>query len=266
MQSSTFRAAFRLLCCLLCAPAALAQRTLTFPDKCYQSGPNLVCADPSKSIYPGAKPVAPAYTVAPDGRAYPAQMPQNLTVEQLYHQGALFNAHHQYPQAAAYLLRCAELNDPRCETAIGLAYFNAKGVPQDTQKAVQWVGRGAYAGNRGAQYEIGYWYDDGGIFPHDAQKAFFWYMKSAQQNFATAETRVGIAYEFGDGVARSRPLAIAWLRRAAAQGDGFSHVLAGILSSPRTPARFQNEDALAAYMRTTMSRPAGSSPPRILCR
>jgi Sel1 repeat len=253
---------FSLLSCVV--SAALAQQR-TYPDKCVQSGPNLICADPSKSIYAGskAKPAVPAASAYPAGSAGTSQIPEGLTAEQLYHQGALFNASHQYPQAAAYLARCAELNDPRCNTALGLAYFNAKGVPRDVQKAVQYVGRGAYAGNRGGQYEIGYWYDEGEVFPHDAQKAFSWYMRSAEQNFATAQTRVGIAYEFGDGVARSRTLAIQWLMKAAAQGDGFSHVLADTLRNPRTPARFQNEDALAAYMRATQTAAIAAQWPKV---
>jgi hypothetical protein len=201
--------------------------------------------------------------VDPASEAEQLRIPSYLTAEQLYQQGAQFNAHRQYPQAAAYLYRCAMLNDARCNTALGLAYFNSKGVQKDVRKAVAYVGRGAFGNNRGAQYEIGYWYDEGEVFPHDAQKAFAWYMKSAQQNFATAQTRVGIAYEFGDGVQRNRSLAIQWLMKAANQGDGFSRVLADTLRNPRTPARFQNEDALAAYMSNAQTAAIAAQWPKV---
>jgi TPR repeat protein len=267
MQIKFFRLlSFTILGCLLSPQTGLPQQPRTYPDKCVQSGVNLVCADASKSIYPGMDPArvtpAPASTIGPAAGPGGIQIPEGLTAEQLYHQGALFNARGLYPQAAAYLYRCAQLNDARCNTAIGLAYFNAKGVPKDVQKAVQYVGRGALAGNRGAQYEIGYWFDEGEVFTHDAQKAFSWYMRSAQQNFDVAQTRVGIAYEFGDGVQRSRSLAIQWLMKAAAQGDGFSRVLADTLRNPRTPARFQNEDTLAAYMRATQTAAIGAQWPK----
>jgi hypothetical protein len=240
-------------------PPVYTEPPAVVPKDCIRSGVNIICQDPTKSYIPGvnapAVAAAPANgpTVDPATEADQLRIPTNLTADQLYQQGAQFNAHRQYPQAAAYLYRCAVLNDPRCNTALGLAYFNSKGVQKDVDKAVQYVGRGAYGGNRGAQYEIGYWFDEGEVFNHDAQKAFSWYMKSAQQNFDTGQTRVGIAYEFGDGVQRSRPLAIQWLMKAANQGDGFSRVLADTLRNPRTPARFQNEDALAAYMRATQT-------------
>jgi TPR repeat protein len=292
---------FAILGCLVSAQPAFAQQPRILPNGCVQMGASITCADPSKSVIPGYNAPPSGQTTQGHGRVLsngcvkqgdlvtcpppsemnipgrnvsqaavdPAEMatqmriPANLPAEQLYETGARYNARRQYPQAAAFLYRCAQLNDPRCETALGLAYFNAKGVQKDVQKAVKYVGKGAYAGNRGAQYEVGYWYDEGEIVPHDAPKAFSWYMKSAQQNFATAQTRVGIAYEFGDGVPRNRQLAIQWLIKAANQGDGFSHVLADTLRNPRTPARFQNEDALAAYMRSSQTAAIGAAWPKV---
>jgi hypothetical protein len=264
MRASSAAAPLGSLLVALTWPVSYAQQSL--PPDCVRSGVNIICADPSKSVIPGYNApavVAQPLTVDPAQMADKLQIPRNLPADELYRRGALYNAHRQYPEAAAYLYRCAELGDARCATALGLAYFNAKGVQKDVQKAVQFVGRGAYAGNRGAQYEIGYWYDEGEVFPHDARKAFSWYMKSALSNFATAQMRVGIAYEFGDGVQRDRASAIQWLQRAAAQGDGFSGVLAQTLSNPRTPARFANEDALAAYMRATQTAAIAAQWPRV---
>ena len=250
-----------LLGCLMPIPSALLAQGTT-AHGCVRNGDMLTCPSPADMTnIPGRNASQP--TVDPQQMAQQMRIPPNMTAEQLYQAGARYNASRQYPQAAGLFYRCAQLLDARCNTALGLAYFNSKGVVRNVQKAVEYVGRGAYGGNRDAQYEIGYWYDEGDVFPHDAQKAFAWYMKSAQQNFATAQTRVGIAYEFGDGVQRNRQLAIEWLIKAARQGDGFSHVLADTLRNPRTPARFRDEDALAAYMRSTQTAAIYAAWPRV---
>ena len=182
-------------------------------------------------------------------RETPAQATSVVSAqaEQLFQLGSRYAAQHRDPEAAAEFLKCADMGHPRCESAIGLMYDQGRGVPKDMVKAVYYVTRAAAGGNRGAQYQIGVWFEDGDIFTRDAASAWSWYMKSAQQGMPQAERRVGLAYEIGDLVEHNRDQAIAWLMKAAAQGDGISGEIARLLKSPNTPARFKDEDALAAY-------------------
>jgi TPR repeat protein len=112
---------------------------------------------------------------------------------------------------------------------------------------VWYLTRAANAGNRGAQYQIGVYWEEGEVLPQDMKKAMDWYMKSARLGFMNAERRVGLAYEFGETVPRSRATAIEWLSKSAAQGDGMSGEIVRILRNPNTPARFRDLDAFAAY-------------------
>jgi TPR repeat protein len=121
-------------------------------------------------------------------------------------------------------------------------------VPLDRIRAVWYLTRAANGGNRGAQYELGVYWEEGEILPQDFKNALEWTMKSAQQGFPNAERRIGLAYEFGElTLPRSRPQAIEWLSKSAAQGDGLSAEVIRILRSPNTPARFRDMDAFGAY-------------------
>ena len=119
----------------------------------------------------------------------------------------------------------------------------------DRIRAVSYLTRAANGGNRGAQHQLGVYWEEGGGFPQDMKKAMEWYMKSAQQGLPEAERRIGLAYELGEISPRSRPLAIEWLSKAGAQGDGESAELARLFSNPKTPARFRDLDAISAYYR-----------------
>lgn len=246
MRTKRFHATTAAMGLALVSAWMMTAQTRVTSNGCVRNGDMLTCPPPSQmtNVPRQQQPVAD-----PEQMAREMNISANLSTEQLYQWGARVNASRQYAQAAAIFWTCSNLGDARCATALGLMYQQGRGVAVNVERELKYIGIGAAAGNRGAEYTVGVWYDDGEVLPHDAAKAFSWYMRSAQHNFATAQTRVGIAYEFGDGTARSRATAIQWLMKAAMQGDGFSRVLADTLRNPRTPARFRDEDALAAYMR-----------------
>jgi len=187
------------------------------------------------------------------GKVYPEEtlahmnFPPNMTAQQIWDQGVSLAQRNRLAESAATFLKCSEMGNVRCTSALGLCYDQGRGVPLDRTRAVWYLTRAANGGNRGAQDQLGVYWEEGEVLPQDMKKAMEWYMKSAQQGMPEAERRIGLAYELGEILPRSRPLAIEWLSKAGAQGDGESAELARLLSNPNTPARFRDLDAISAY-------------------
>lgn len=85
----------------------------------------------------------------------------------------------------------------------------------------------AMSGNRNAQYEIGYYYDDGlkksnGKVIVDANiiKAVKWYTKAAKQGEVSAQDALGTTYSSGDReIGVNLKKAIKWTKKAIEQGS-----------------------------------------------
>ena len=170
------------------------------------------------------------------------------TAEEIWNMGLDFMDKNQLLKAAATFLKCSEMGPVRCSSALGQMYDQGNGVPLDRVRAISYLTRGANAGNRGAEYTLGIYCEEGEVMPRDIKKALEWYMKSAQQGFPEGERHIGFAYEFADfTLPHDRPRAIEWLSKAAAQGEGEPAELVRVLRSPNRPARFRDPDAFSAY-------------------
>ncbi len=81
------------------------------------------------------------------------------------------------------------------------------------------VSEGCAQGHAGAQFNLGWMYDQGEGVPKDAAKAVEWYQKAAAQGDANAQYNLGLMYDRGEGVPTDLVLAYTWLNLAAAGGD-----------------------------------------------
>ncbi len=65
--------------------------------------------------------------------------------------------------------------------ALATNYFTGRGVPRDYAKAFAWYSRAASAGDGGAQYIVGSYYERGepGVVDKDIEQAKIWYARSA---------------------------------------------------------------------------------------
>jgi TPR repeat protein len=246
-------------------PQARQGRLLRENPQCRAYGPVTVnCSSAATGNYGqvrtglGAPSVSAQGPTRPDGNGRPVVYPETTlatmhflpsrTSEEIWQMAENFSRQGHPLKSAAAFLRCSEMGNVRCTSALGQLYDQGKGVPLDRIRAVWYLTRAANGGNRGAQYELGVYWEEGEVLPQDFKKALEWTMKSAQQDFPNAERRIGLAYEFGElTLPRSRPKAIEWLSKSAAQGDGLSAEVIRILRSPNTPARFRDMDAFGAY-------------------
>jgi len=103
--------------------------------------------------------------------------------------------------------------------AIAMLYWQGQGVPQDYQKAYDWLLKAADMNHAGAQAKLGYLYTAGSVVPQDYGKAFYYYNEAARQGDIDGQYNLGIFYLFGWGIQRDTVMAKQYLAAASAQGD-----------------------------------------------
>ena len=103
-------------------------------------------------------------------------------------------------------------------TALGNAYVNGQGVPQDFTKAADYFKHAADAGFPPALFNLGLLSETGQGMPHDLSAAFKYYMRAAQLGYPPALFNVGNMYATGAGIQRDPFEAALWFRQAADKG------------------------------------------------
>lgn len=122
-------------------------------------------------------------------------------------------------QAFLLLLKAAEQGDREAQREVGLAYYNGKGVLEDSSKGFQWLLKAAKQGDREAQREVGLSYYHGdGIF-EDFSKSFRWLLKAAKQGCTKSQYDIAECYENGEGILKNDEKALRWYLRAAKGGN-----------------------------------------------
>lgn len=131
---------------------------------------------------------------------------------------------------------CAE--DATTQLRIGLDHYHGQGVPENEDKAVEWLKRSAAQGNVEAMYHLGNILTFGSR-AHESSRdpdveAARWYFDAARAGHADAQYALGLLFLAGKGVVQSREEGMAWIRTAAAQGHAEA---GGFVSVIEPPAR-----------------------------
>jgi TPR repeat protein len=101
-------------------------------------------------------------------------------------------------------------------------------IPPITQAEIAETRRKAMAGDAGAEYTVGAWYQSGiNGFPANLTLAAKWYLKAAEQGDTQAQSQIGEMYEFGEGVRQDHEKAVSWIRKATIQYSASSMMIAG---------------------------------------
>lgn len=109
----------------------------------------------------------------------------------------------------------ADQGDPEALNALGNAFANGAGVPQNHAEALRLYQVAAGRGLAAAHFNLGMMYELGRGVPADAATAFRHYLKAAEQGFAPAQFNVGNMYANGTGVQQDYFEAALWFRQAA---------------------------------------------------
>jgi TPR repeat protein len=113
----------------------------------------------------------------------------------------------------------AEASDASAQLALGRAYQDGNGVPQNEGLAAKWYRRAADQGNAAAQNNLGIMYRAGSGVEKNKEEAVNWYRKAVRQDYASAMFNLGTAYYNGDGLPSDTFRAYDWFLLAQEAGS-----------------------------------------------
>jgi uncharacterized protein len=120
--------------------------------------------------------------------------------------------------------------DAKAQSAVGIAYFNGKGVVKtDLAEAIKWFRKAADQGDLDGQFMLGLCYENGYGVEKEYTNAFNWYRRVAESGFAGAQSEVGLMYFNGNGVPKDYAEAVKWFRKAADQGNAEAEYDLGVM-------------------------------------
>lgn len=131
--------------------------------------------------------------------------------------GAGLTIPYTYADAAKWLQRAAEGNDPESEIAFGWLYAKGNGVKQDYSKAAEWFLRAIKNmpdNRRGLpviESTLGEFYAYGKGVKQNYAEAAKWWTKAAELGSSPSQFNLGLLYYFGLGVKQSYVESYFWL-------------------------------------------------------
>ncbi len=127
-----------------------------------------------------------------------------------------------YPEAFRWLQGAAQ-TIPMAQRELGILYRYGRGVPLDSNKAMELIRSAADRGDAGAQTALADALDHGsdGLLV-DRREAALLFQKAAMANNTFAQRQLAIHLRDGDGIAADPAKARYWFTRAAASGDGYA--------------------------------------------
>jgi len=123
--------------------------------------------------------------------------------------------------ALEVLIPAAESGDALAQTAVGEAYYHARGVDKDFETAAAWYQKAADQGDPEGMVRLAnlYVYSEG--VDEDLGLAFELMHKAANQGYPEAITDLGWMYDYGYGVKQNYVTALGLYRLAASYNDHF---------------------------------------------
>ena len=122
----------------------------------------------------------------------------------------------------------AAQGDRFAQYELGFCYDEGIGVNQDLAQAVNWYRKAADQGHAPAQHNLANFYYFGVVVAKAPVQAISWYRKAAEQGHALAQYNLGVCYFNGIGVEKNQVQAVSWYRKAAEQGLAMAQYNLGI--------------------------------------
>ena len=123
-----------------------------------------------------------------------------------------------YATALRLFRPLADQGEAGAQFKMGYMYDNGQGVPQDYAQAAKWFRLAADQGNAGAQYRLGHMYDLGRGVPKDAVEAHKWFnLAAGGASDADPRKRAAKARDAGAGKMSPAQVVVAQKRASAWQ-------------------------------------------------
>jgi TPR repeat protein len=120
-------------------------------------------------------------------------------------------------EAAKWLRKAADQDNPMAERYLAEMYFKGRGVPADNEQAARLLQMAADQGEGQSEYNPAVLYTQGQGVARNAKQAALWMRRAAEQNLAAAQHGMGVILENGDGVPSDPVEAASWYRKAVNQ-------------------------------------------------
>ena len=127
-----------------------------------------------------------------------------------------------------WMLFAAEGGNPVGQSAVGILYYNGKGVAMDKSESLKWHLAAAEQGNLPSQIMIARMFEDGIGTDENLKKAARWYEAAAEQGDAGAQFKLTKFYDHGIGVEKDFEKSFKWAKRAAEQGHKQAQFVVGL--------------------------------------
>jgi TPR repeat protein len=141
--------------------------------------------------------------------------------------------------------RLVEQGDAGAQFNLGWMYDNGQGVVQDYKEAIKWYRLAAEQGLADAQYNLGAMYDMALGVLQDYKESVKWYRLAAEQGDAQAQYNLGVRYHNGEGVAQDYVMAHMYWNIAGAGGYKDAIKWRGIVEKKMTPSQIEKAQDLA---------------------
>ena len=132
---------------------------------------------------------------------------------------------------------------------MGEKCFYGDGLPQDYAEALSWYRKAADQGDAGAEFCLGWMYENGLGVTRDCAEALKWYRLAADQDYAEAENSLGELYRGGLGTPQDYGEAVRWFYRAARQGNADAENSLGTMYAGGFGVLRDYSEALKWYLR-----------------
>lgn len=130
------------------------------------------------------------------------------------------------------------LDNTYAQYTLGKLYLCGEDVPQDIEKALDYLKASAEQKNEYASYQLGKLYLTGEVIPKDVETAVHYLETSAGNGNQFAQYALGKLYLQGKDIPRDKEKAVSYLEASAAQGNLYAKFLLEHLDSFRDPSPF----------------------------
>ena len=122
------------------------------------------------------------------------------------------------PDKIQFLRQRAETGDAIMQCALGIAYLDGKGVPQNYEEAAKWLGRAAKQEDANAQCLLGVMHYRGNGIRQNHAEAINLFRGAAMRGHIYAQFTLGVMHALGHGVPQNYREAYIWYSIAATSG------------------------------------------------
>lgn len=115
----------------------------------------------------------PVYDKQPNSELIKKKVENRINIADLFYDKK------EFPKAAEWYRKAAELGSANAQNYLGVMYYDGKGVERDYDEAVKWYRKAANQSHKWGEYNMGRMYEEGrGVGNKDYKMAMEWYQKA----------------------------------------------------------------------------------------